>query len=115
MQTMKVGDEIIFYHSNAKPPGAAGVGVISKQAEPDPTQFDVKSDYYDPKSSPDKPRWFCPTVKFKSKFKSLVPISELREMKGLEEMLLLKKGSRLSVTPLSDKEFKLILKMGAAR
>jgi len=111
MKEMKVGDEILIYHSNAKPPGVAGLAVISKTAFPDPVQFDKKSNYYDPKSTKENPRWFCPEVKFSKKFKNFVGLPELREEKSLEDMKLLQRGSRLSVTPVSAKEFKKILKM----
>ncbi len=115
MKDMQVGDEFIFYHSNAKPPGAAGVGVISKAAEPDPTQFDKKSKYFDEKSKTDNPRWHCVTCKFKSKFKTFIPLPELKEMKPLKNMMLLQKGTRLSIQPVSAKEFEHIVKLGQAQ
>ena len=64
MNDMQVGDLVLFYHSNAKPPGIAGLATVSKKAEPDPTQFDKKSEYFDPKATKEKPRWFCVKVKF---------------------------------------------------
>lgn len=111
MRDMQVGDEILIYHSNAKPPGVAGLGVISKTAFPDPTQFDKKSDYYDEKATKEEPRWFCPQVKFVKKFKHFVGLPELREEKNLEGLLVLARGSRLSVQPVEAKHFKKILTM----
>jgi predicted RNA-binding protein with PUA-like domain len=111
MQDMVVGDEVLIYHSNAKPPGIAGLGVISETAFPDPTQFDKKSDYYDQKATKENPRWFCPEVKFVKKFKNFVGLPDLREEKSLSEMMVLRRGARLSVQPVSAKDFKKILKM----
>lgn len=112
MNDMSVGDEFIFYHSNAKPPGAIGVGTIYKPAVPDPTAFDKKSEYYDEKTSLEKPRWFCVTCKFKRQFKRLVPLAELREEEVLKNMILLKKGSRLSIQPVTEAEFLHICELG---
>lgn len=109
---MKPGDEAIFYHSNATPPGAAGVAIILDGATIDPTQFDPESEYFDRKATSDKPRWFCPNVGFKMKFSRLVPLAELRENEELQEMKLLQKGSRLSVTPLTNSEFATIVHLG---
>lgn len=109
---MKPGDQVLFYHSNATPPGIAGVAEISKEAAPDPSQFDSKGEYYDPKATPEKPRWFCVTVSYKEKFKKFVPLDDLKNTKGLEELLVIKKGQRLSIQPVQKKEFDLICKMG---
>lgn len=110
---MKLGDEVLIYHSNATPPGVAGTAVVSKEGFPDKTAFDKRSKYYDPKSDPENPRWINVEVKFKSKFKRLVPLQELKEEKSLQGMKILQKGNRLSITPLTKKEFEKILKMGA--
>ena len=112
MKEMKVGDQVLFYHSNSKPPGVAGLATISKAAVPDPTQFDKKSKYYDPKSSEDNPRWHCVEVKYKKKFKTYIPLDEIKEKKVLEKMLLIKKGQRLSIQPVTKKEFDILTKMG---
>ena len=109
---MKVGDLVLFYHSNAKPPGAAGVARISKTKVVDPTQFDKKSEYYDEKSNTEDPRWICVEVQFKEKFDRLVPLAELREQKKLKDMLLLKRGQRLSIQPLKKIEFETVSKLG---
>ena len=111
LKEMEVGDEVLFYHSNAKPSGVAGVAKVAKKAYPDPTQFDKKSKYFDPKASKENPRWFCPDVKFVKKFKDVVSLDDLREQKSLNEMLVLKKGSRLSVQPVTKKEFETVLKI----
>lgn len=111
MNNMQVGDEVLFYHSNAKPPGVVGLARISKKAQPDPTAFDPKSKYYDSGSSKENPRWFCVEVAFKSIFKKIISIEELKKEKKLSKMLLLKKGQRLSVMPVTQSEYMYILKM----
>lgn len=112
---MKVGDEVLFYHSNAKPPGIAGTMTIASEPYPDPTQFKKKSDYFDPKSSKDNPRWILVDVKFKSEFKKYISLDELKEAPALKEMKILQRGNRLSITPVSLKEFKHIVKMGEGK
>ncbi len=112
MNDMKVGDEVLFYHSNAEPPGIAGLATVHKPAVPDPSQLDVQSDYYDEKATPEKPRWFCVEVKYKKHFKNYVSIDEIRKTKGLEKMLLLQRGQRLSIQPVTEKEFRKICEMG---
>jgi len=111
MNDMAVGDEVLFYHSNAEPPGVAGVATVSKAAIPDPTMFDKKSEYFEPKATKDKPIWFCVEVKFAKKFKALLSLNDLRENKTLANMVLLQKGSRLSVQPVTAAEFIEILEM----
>lgn len=106
---MKKGDLAFFYHSNAKPPGIVGVMEVVKEAYPDHTAFDPEDHHYDPKSDPDNPRWLMIDVQFKQKFKSMVSLDQLRHTKGLEDMLVVRKGSRLSVTPITSKEWKIIL------
>jgi predicted RNA-binding protein with PUA-like domain len=109
---MKLGDQVLFYHSNTKPPGVAGLAVISKEAVPDPSQFDKKSDYYFEKSTKEDPKWFCVQVKFKKKFKNYVSLDEIKETKALKDMLVVKKGQRLSIQPVTKKDFDKICKMG---
>ena len=111
MKDMQVGDEVLFYHSNAKPPGVVGLAFISKKAQPDPTAFNPQSMYYDPTSSRENPRWYCVEVAFKSVFKRILPLKELKKEKRLSKMLLLKKGQRLSVLPVTKEEYTHILKM----
>lgn len=108
---MKLGDLVLFYHSNAVPPGVSGLAKVSKTSHPDPTQFDEKSEYYDPKATKEKPRWFMVEVEFVEKFDRLISLNELKETKGLENMPVVQKGSRLSINPVSASEFKIITQM----
>ena len=112
MREMKKGDRVIFYHSNATPPGVAGVANIVKEAEPDPTQFDPSSKYFDPKSSPDDPRWDWVTLGPKKRLK-FISLDELRAMPELKECRLLARGNRLSVMPLTEDEFTAIVAAGS--
>ena len=112
MKEMSVGDEFLFYHSNAKPPGIIGLGKISKAATPDPTQFDKKSKYYDEKSTKENPRWHCVECKYVKTFKELIPLNDLKNFKPLKDMMVIQKGSRLSIQPVSKKEFDYIVKKG---
>ena len=112
MKDMEVGDAVLFYHSNAEPPGVAGLAVISKKAEPDKQQFDKKSEYYDAKATKEKPIWYCVQVGFDEKFKELVSLQDLRDNDKLKDMLVLAKGSRLSVQPVDKKHFDIVKKMG---
>jgi predicted RNA-binding protein with PUA-like domain len=107
MQEMKKGDLVLFYHSNTEP-GVYGVAKVVKEAEPDPTQFDKKSDYFEGRASKEKAVWFCPKLKFVKKFKHPILIGEMRIDPKLSGMHMLQKGSRLSVTPVSQKEFERI-------
>ncbi len=108
---MKKGDMGFFYHSSCKVPGIVGTVEIVKEAYPDHTAFDKDQKYYDSKSDPDNPRWYMVDVKLKSRFKKIIPLTELRDVKALGEMVLLQKGSRLSVQPVSAKEWKAIMKV----
>lgn len=115
MREMAEGDFVIFYHSNAKPPGAAGVARISRSAYPDPTQFDAKSKYHDPKSKKEDPRWSLVDVAFVEKFDEVVPLQTLKDDAALDGMVVTQKGSRLSVQPVEKKHFKRVLKLGGAK
>lgn len=108
MNDMKPGDKVLFYHSNAEPPGIAGIAEVSKAAVPDPSQFDKKSEYFDPKATKEKPRWFCVEVKYVKAFKKLIPLDQIRSDKNLSDMLVIKKGQRLSIQPVSQKDFEYI-------
>lgn len=112
MKDMEVGDAVLFYHSNAEPPGVAGLAVVSKKAEPDKQQFDKKSEYFDPKATKEKPIWYCVQLGFDEKFKELVSLQDLRDNEKLQDMLVLAKGSRLSVQPVDKKHFEIVKKMG---
>lgn len=109
LKAMEVGDEVLFYHSNAEQIGIVGVAEVSKKAVPDPSQFDKKSEYFDPKAAKESPRWFCPELRFVQKFARVIQLAELRGDEALIKMELLKKGSRLSVQPVSAQEFRKIL------
>jgi predicted RNA-binding protein with PUA-like domain len=109
---MSVGDLALFYHSQAEPPAVMGIVRITKTGIADPTQFDRKSKYYDDGSSPEDPRWITVEIRLERALPKPVPLPLLRETKGLEGMVLLKRGSRLSVQPVTDKEWKIVLGMG---
>ena len=108
---MKIGDLAFLYHSNCDEIGIVGVMTVHKESYPDHTAFDPKDKHYDPKSDSDKPRWFMVDVKYKRKMKRVISLQELRETKGLEDMALVRKGNRLSVMPVSEDEWNLILTM----
>ena len=114
MREMAEGDLVIFYHSNAKPPGAAGVCRVSREAYPDDTQFDKNSKYHDPKSKKEDPRWSLVQVAFVEKFAEPISLQALKDDHALEGMLVTQKGSRLSVQPVEKKHFKRVLKMAGA-
>lgn len=101
MKDMKKGDKVFFYHSNCTPPGIAGVMTVSKEAFPDHTALDPESRYFDPKSSPDNPRWFMVEVKFQKKFKNLISLETLKQHEPLNDLPLVRKGNRLSIMPVS--------------
>jgi predicted RNA-binding protein with PUA-like domain len=111
MNDMKVGDEFLFYHSNAEPSAAVGIGRVCAVAAPDLTQFDKKSEYFDPKATKEKPIWFCVQVEFVKKFSHPVTLADIKSETALSKMLLVQKGSRLSVMPVTDAEYRLILQM----
>ncbi|MEW5709870.1 MAG: EVE domain-containing protein [Pseudomonadota bacterium] len=104
---MGVGDLAFFYHSSCPEPGIAGIVEVASAAYPDATQFDPASPYYDPKETPEKPRWFNVDVKFKRKTRFL-PLKELKGHPELASMLVLKPGNRLSITPVSSREWNFI-------
>lgn len=114
LREMRKGDRAIFYHSNAKPPGAAGICKIVKEAEPDPTQFEPSSKYYDPGSKPEDPRWDWVTVA-PVKELAFVSLDELRAIPEMANSRLLARGNRLSVMPLTDDEFHAIVAAGTKR
>jgi len=108
---MKVGDGVIFYHSNAKPPGAVGVAEIVREGYPDYTAWDPDSEHPDPKSTPDNPIWFMVDIKAVEEFKRFVPLREIKATPGLEDMPLVK-NSRLSVQPVSKEEWDIVIALG---
>ncbi len=106
---IRKGDLIFFYHSNATPPGIAGIAEVVKEGYPDHTAFDPENDHYDPRSTQDNPRWFMVDIKFQKKFDRLISLDDLRQNPMLENMQLLRKGNRLSVMPVDKKHWQIIL------
>lgn len=111
-QEMSIGDMVLFYHSSCEVPGVAGLAKVSAPAQPDPTQFKRDSEYYDAKATPEKPIWFCVEVAAVEEFKNYVSLSQIREEPKLKDLLLLKRGQRLSIQPVSESHFKILSKMG---
>ena len=110
---MKIGDQAFFYHSNCEIPGVVGIMNIHSQSYPDPTAFDPEDAHYDPKSDPDNPRWFLVDVKYVRKLKRIIALSELREHAEtkLKQLIILRRGNRLSITPVARKEWDFILSL----
>ena len=115
MREMREGDLVLFYHSNAKPSGVAGVATIVGEARPDPTQFDPKSDYYDAGATREEPRWDLVEVGFVERFEDVIPLETLKADAKLEGMLVTRKGSRLSVTPVEKAHFERVLKLAGSK
>ena len=113
LRSMTVGEQVLIYHSNAEPPAIVGLAKVAKLAYADPTQFDKQSEYYDPKATPESPRWFGPDLRFVRVFKNPLALPVLREQKELEGMVLLQRGSRLSVQPVTDEQLTRILELAA--
>ncbi len=105
MQQMKVGDPILFYHSSCAVPGVYGLAKVASAPYPDPTQFDERSHYFDPRATTEKPIWYLVDVAFVRKFETPVPLSEMRTNKKLSGMLIMAPRCRLSVTPVTKEEF----------
>ena len=108
---MQVGDAVLFYHSSADPSGVAGLATIARTGVVDATQFDPASKYFDPDSRADQPRWICVDVAFGEKLPRLVPLGELRANPALAGMMLLQRGARLSVQPVSPAQYEAIVAM----
>ena len=106
---MKVGDKVFFYHSNCKEPGVVGIMKVASKPYPDPTQFDPDSKYHDPKSDPDEPRWCLVDVSFVRKLKRTISLAEIKSHPGLDDMILTRKGNRLSVMPVDKAHWDIIL------
>jgi predicted RNA-binding protein with PUA-like domain len=103
-EEMRIGDGVLFYHSSCPQPGVAGLAEVVSTPYPDPTQFDAKNRYYDEKSRPEKPRWYLVDVKLVEKTR-LLPLSEMREAPELATMRTLRRGNRLSITPVTPEEW----------
>ena len=113
MRAMQPGDGVFLYHSSCEVPGIAGVAKVATAAYPDPTQFDKKSDYYDPKSTREDPRWSLVDVKFDRKFAGVITLEEIKQHADAlgDEFALIKRGSRLSVLPVTAAQWKTLLKL----
>lgn len=105
---MEVGDKVLYYHSRLRPPGVVGLAEVVKEAYPDHTSWDPESNYFDPKSTPEEPRWFMVDIAFVRKFDRMVSIDELKEYPQLKDMVLLNR-SRLSVQPVTREEYEFIV------
>lgn len=108
---IKVGDKAFFYHSNCTPPGIVGIVEIVKAGYPDFSAQDPESTYYDPKSTTENPRWYRVDVRFVEKFKKMITLEELKGHPLLEDMIVARRGSRLSITPVTKEEWSIITKM----
>lgn len=112
MKDMRVGDGVLFYHSNTAIPGVAGLAEVASATYPDPTQFDPKSDYYDPSSPRDNPRWWLVDLGFKRKLGRTISLDELKNAVGkLGDFPLLRRGNRLSVLPVTAAQWQFILSL----
>ena len=109
---IKQGDQAFFYYSNCAQPGIAGIVEVVGAGYPDFTAWDPQSPYFDEKSPPESPRWYMVDVRFKQKFKNFVSLQDIKQQPNLQEMVILRKGNRLSITPVSSKEWLKILKLG---
>jgi predicted RNA-binding protein with PUA-like domain len=115
MREMAIGDHVLFYHSNADPPAVVGSAEVVRTAYPDDTQFDKRSHHYDAASTPEDPRWDMVDLKYREKFPISLPLDRLRQELKLMEMQLLRKGSRLSVQPVSEAEWRAIMKLAESK
>jgi predicted RNA-binding protein with PUA-like domain len=112
---MKVGDLILYYHSNTKPPGVVGVARVVKEGYPDPTQFDPKDSHFDPKSQEANPRWFVVDIQAVAALKSHVSLDDIKANGKLADMAVVQRGQRLSVQPVAAAHFREVLRMGGLK
>ena len=115
LRAMQRGDRVLYYHSNADPSAAVGIAEVVRESYPDPTAWDATSDYYDPRASPENPVWSMVDLRLVEIFPRPVPLSELRTVRALDGMELLRRGSRLSVIPVLHKHFELIAALGNSK
>jgi len=108
---MRIGDEIFFYQSNCKEPAIAGISRVASEPYPDPTQFDPDSRYFDPKSSTEAPRWILVDVEFVRKLNEPITLAEIKAHPGLDDMILTRRGNRLSIMPVSKEHWDIILSL----
>jgi predicted RNA-binding protein with PUA-like domain len=109
---MQVGDEVLFYASNAEPSGVTGLARIARAGYVDEYQFKPGHKYYDPDSTGEKPVWYMVDIAFVERFPATLPLETLKHTKGLEKMMVIKKGSRLSVQPVSKSEYEIVTRLG---
>ncbi len=102
---MQVGDRVLYYHSRVKPLGVVGIAEITRAGYPDPTQFEAGTKYFDPKATPERPRWFVVDVRFVEKFPRVVTRDELKADPALDGMMVIRRGARLSVQPVSPEHY----------
>ncbi len=112
MRSMKIKDLAFFYHSNCKPPGIVGLMEVIEIGLLDPTQFDIKSNYFDKKSTKEKPRWDCSRLRYIGRFSSMVSLDDLRSNFSEDQLTVTRKGNRLSILPVPQNSAKIILKLG---
>jgi predicted RNA-binding protein with PUA-like domain len=111
---MQIGDAVLFYHSNVADPAVVGVARVASEAYPDPTQFDADDPHFDPKASPDAPRWMLVDLEPLRRLTQAVPLARLKEDPALEGLALVRRGNRLSVMPVDDAHFRHVLELGGA-
>jgi predicted RNA-binding protein with PUA-like domain len=112
---LKLGDGVLFYHSNGDPPAIMGTAEVVRESYPDPTAWDKNDSHFDPKSKPESPTWFMVDIQLEKIFEKPLSLDSLREVKGLQKMELLRRGSRLSVQPVTKQEFEAVLKLAGEK
>ena len=115
MRAMAVGDLVLFYHSNAEPPAVVGIAEVVRTAYPDKTQFDKTSHHYDPASMLSAPHWDMVDIRYRQTFRTGLPLDLLKQEAQLKGMVLLRKGSRLSVQPVTETEWAVVLKLAGVK
>jgi len=113
--TIKKGDLVFFYHSNSSPPGIAGIAEIDRNGYPDHTAFDPDAKYFDDKSKKKEPTWYMVDIRYVAKLPREVSLTELKETKGLEEMMVTRRGARLSIQPVTENEWEIVLSLAGVK
>lgn len=111
--SMQVGDQIIFYHSNAHPPAAVGVAYVSKAGYPDFTAWDPQDPHFDPKSNADNPTWYMVDISFAKKFTHALSLDDMKQIPELSGLMVIQKGARLSIQPVSKEHFETLVRLGS--
>ena len=114
LKAMQVGDRLFYYHSNTKPPGIVGLATVTAANVVDPTQFDAEHKYFDPKSTPEKPRWHTVEIAYDQTFTEMITLTQLKDEFEADEFAVVRRGNRLSVMPVADDIAKRLLVLGAA-